>query len=189
MVIGQDTSVIQSIIFPHSIRSMANDQNGLIFIESEKPYELTTSYKWKPLRDTTIDFLVKKAPKELYGVNPYIEREGYQMYILFVTTALGIYLLVKVHCVLCGHQWGESVVAHEACCILPMECRASQTLLDCPLAYYASPHPNYHSCTSDLGLDNTKRIHNATVGKRGWREVANSELQARDGDGGARVWV
>jgi hypothetical protein len=34
MVIGQDTSVIQSIIFPHSIRSMANDQNGLIFIET-----------------------------------------------------------------------------------------------------------------------------------------------------------
>jgi len=34
MVLGQDTSVIQSIIFPHSIRSMANDQNGLIFIET-----------------------------------------------------------------------------------------------------------------------------------------------------------
>jgi hypothetical protein len=31
---GQDTSVIQTIIFPQSIRSMANDQNGLIFIET-----------------------------------------------------------------------------------------------------------------------------------------------------------
>ena len=31
---GQDTSVIQTIKFPHSIRSMANDQNGLIFIET-----------------------------------------------------------------------------------------------------------------------------------------------------------
>ena len=34
MLLGQDTSVVQSIIFPHSIRSMANDQNGLIFIET-----------------------------------------------------------------------------------------------------------------------------------------------------------
>jgi hypothetical protein len=60
------------------------EKDGLIFIESYKPYELTTSYKWKPLRDTTIDFLVKKAPRELYGINPYIERAGFQMYILFV---------------------------------------------------------------------------------------------------------
>jgi len=33
-LIGQDTSVIQTISFPHNIRSMANDENGLVFIES-----------------------------------------------------------------------------------------------------------------------------------------------------------
>ena len=31
---GQDTSVIGTIFFPHNIRSMANDENGLVFIES-----------------------------------------------------------------------------------------------------------------------------------------------------------
>ena len=31
---GQDTSVIGTISFPHNIRSMANDENGLVFIES-----------------------------------------------------------------------------------------------------------------------------------------------------------
>lgn len=31
---GQDTVVVKTINFPHNIRSMANDQNGDIFIES-----------------------------------------------------------------------------------------------------------------------------------------------------------
>ena len=31
---GQDTIVIKTLSFPHNIRSMANDQNGDIFIES-----------------------------------------------------------------------------------------------------------------------------------------------------------
>lgn len=31
---GQDTVVIKTLTFPHNIRSMANDQNGDIFIES-----------------------------------------------------------------------------------------------------------------------------------------------------------
>ena len=46
---GQDTSVIQTISFPYNIRSMANDENGLVFIESSvglyqfdgKKYSLT----------------------------------------------------------------------------------------------------------------------------------------------------
>lgn len=60
------------------------DKDGLIFIENDKPYELTSSYKWKSIQDNTIDFLVKKCPRELIGVYPYVENENCKLYLLFV---------------------------------------------------------------------------------------------------------
>jgi len=75
---------LETIIKQTYESSRPYEKDGLILIESEKPYELTSSYKWKSTKDTTIDFLVKKAPRELYGAFPYIEKKNYQMYILFV---------------------------------------------------------------------------------------------------------
>jgi hypothetical protein len=60
------------------------EKDGLIFISNNAPYKTTESYKWKPLKDMTIDFLAKKIPRELCGLFPYIEKEGYNLYILFV---------------------------------------------------------------------------------------------------------
>jgi hypothetical protein len=59
-------------------------KDGLIFIENGKSYKLTSSYKWKSRDDTTIDFLVKKAPRELLGIYPYENRTNSDLYILFV---------------------------------------------------------------------------------------------------------
>jgi len=59
-------------------------KDGLIFIENGKSYKLTSSYKWKSSEDTTIDFLVKKAPRELLGIHPYENKPDFDLYILFV---------------------------------------------------------------------------------------------------------
>jgi SAM-dependent methyltransferase len=58
--------------------------DGIIFTECCKEYKETSSFKWKPIEKTTIDFLLKKCPKELLGKNPYIQKDGKDLYLLFV---------------------------------------------------------------------------------------------------------
>lgn len=57
--------------------------DGLIFTSCNTPYKTTQFYKWKPVEDMTIDFVARKCPKELMGINPYNIRSGYSIYILF----------------------------------------------------------------------------------------------------------
>jgi len=75
---------LESIIKRAHDSTRPYNKDGLIFIENDKPYELTTSYKWKSIQDNTIDFLVKKCPRELIGVYPYVENENCKLYLLFV---------------------------------------------------------------------------------------------------------
>lgn len=54
--------------------------DGLILVEPDRKYSRTTTYKWKKMEDTTIDFLARKAPSEYYSsVWP-----KHRLYLLFV---------------------------------------------------------------------------------------------------------
>ncbi len=57
--------------------------DGLIFTSANNIYAETKFYKWKPITDMTIDFLVRKCPKELLGIYPYEIKEGQSIYLLF----------------------------------------------------------------------------------------------------------
>lgn len=55
--------------------------DGLILIRNGATYSQTKNYKWKD--KTTIDFLAKKCPQSLLGINPYIIKPGKSLYLLF----------------------------------------------------------------------------------------------------------
>jgi hypothetical protein len=65
------------------------ETDGLIFTEDHLDYNSTNSYKWKPVEKMSIDFLVKKCPKQLLGIHPYNEKSKMSLdskaslYILF----------------------------------------------------------------------------------------------------------
>jgi hypothetical protein len=80
------------------------DIDGLIFVAPHAPYQTTKSYKWKKLEDNTIDFLVKKVPKSLLGKEPYITKDGYTMYFLFVGISYDMYRSLNMN--LC-HNYDE----------------------------------------------------------------------------------
>jgi hypothetical protein len=84
LIEGDDPEYLESIITQAYNMPKPYQKDGLIFIENEKPYELTTSYKWKSTQDNTIDFLVKRCPRELLGKHPFIEKRDHKIYFLFV---------------------------------------------------------------------------------------------------------
>lgn len=57
--------------------------DGLIFINMNNNYEETKNYKWKPQEKKTIDFVVRKCPKKLLGISPYIKKNDKTLYLLF----------------------------------------------------------------------------------------------------------
>lgn len=77
-----DTKTITSLY--EKYKALKYHIDGIIFTPINKPYKLTKSFKWKPIDETSIDFLVKKCPRELLGKYPYVYKEGYILYILFV---------------------------------------------------------------------------------------------------------
>lgn len=84
LIEGDTPEYLESIIMHTYENPRPYQKDGLIFIENNKPYELTISYKWKSIHDNTIDFLVKKCPRELLGKHPFIEKAGHKIYFLFV---------------------------------------------------------------------------------------------------------
>jgi hypothetical protein len=58
--------------------------DGVIFTSKKGNYRKTIIYKWKPAKDTTIDFLARECPKSLLGVVPYLNRPKKILYLLFV---------------------------------------------------------------------------------------------------------
>lgn len=58
--------------------------DGRILVEPGKPYRDTLAYKWKPLWDTTIDFLARRPPPAVLGRPPYVDAPGCELYFLFV---------------------------------------------------------------------------------------------------------
>lgn len=56
--------------------------DGRILVEPDKPYGQTRAYKWKPLRDTTIDFLARRAPQAVLEL--HADAPGCELHVLFV---------------------------------------------------------------------------------------------------------
>ena len=76
--------------------------DGLIFVQPPKygvqqTYSKTYCYKWKRIEDTTIDFLVKKAPRSILGTNPFISKPGYTLYFLFVGISNTMFQIFNLH--------------------------------------------------------------------------------------------
>jgi len=60
------------------------ETDGLILTEPSKPYMSTKNYKWKPIENTTIDFMAVLCPHEWLGADPYVKVAGKDLYLLFV---------------------------------------------------------------------------------------------------------
>ena len=58
--------------------------DGKILVKPDAPYRDTISYKWKPLANTTIDFLVRRPPSTVMGTAPYVDQPGHLLHFLFV---------------------------------------------------------------------------------------------------------
>ena len=65
-------------------RPIPYNLDGIIFTSKSGDYRKTISYKWKPAKDTTIDFLVRECPQSLIGIAPYVNQPGKKLYLLFV---------------------------------------------------------------------------------------------------------
>jgi hypothetical protein len=69
--------------FYDSFDSFPYPNDGLIFISKNHSYNETLNFKWKPVEKMTIDFVAKKCPDKLLGINPYIIKPGQTLYLLF----------------------------------------------------------------------------------------------------------
>ncbi len=78
-------------------RKRPYDIDGLIFVKPGDIYISTKSYKWKKIEDNTIDFLVKKAPKSVLGQKPFIPKENYTLYFLFVGISYDLFQALGLH--------------------------------------------------------------------------------------------
>ena len=58
--------------------------DGRILVEPGQGYSSTTTFKWKSLWDTTIDFLARRAPSAILGRRPYVDAPGHSLHLLFV---------------------------------------------------------------------------------------------------------
>ena len=57
--------------------------DGLLFTRSDQSYYKTNIYKWKPVEQMTIDFLILEPLPKMMGVEPFIKKSGHKMYFLF----------------------------------------------------------------------------------------------------------
>lgn len=72
-----------SLMWKNAQQSSQYEVDGMIFTPKNESYKPMRSWKWKPLGHMSIDFLVKEAPSNLIGVNPYITKPGHTMMFLF----------------------------------------------------------------------------------------------------------
>lgn len=84
---------IKSIYF----RKRPYEIDGIIFVKPGDSFISTKSYKWKKIEDNTIDFLVKKAPKNIIGQKPYLVKENYTIYFLFVGISHDLFNALGLH--------------------------------------------------------------------------------------------
>ncbi len=59
--------------------------DGLIFTPKKEISSQMTIWKWKPKEQLSIDFLVRRAPKDIIGTQHFAEIKNHSLYLLFVT--------------------------------------------------------------------------------------------------------
>jgi SAM-dependent methyltransferase len=71
--------------------------DGLILVEPGKPYDETTNSKWKPAEHNTIDFYVRRAPSNVLGKPPFVDKPGHKLHFLFVGINQELYEALGLH--------------------------------------------------------------------------------------------
>jgi hypothetical protein len=74
---------VQMNDFNDMVKSLKYKTDGFIFISKYDNYNETKNYKWKPVEKMTIDFVAKKCPINLLGINPYLNIDNKTLYLLF----------------------------------------------------------------------------------------------------------
>jgi SAM-dependent methyltransferase len=69
--------------------------DGLVFTPADGLYETMRVYKYKPLDHLTVDFLVKKCPARLLGVEPYT-RTDRTLYLLFSGISRQVFIKLRM---------------------------------------------------------------------------------------------
>ncbi|MGL5935147.1 MAG: hypothetical protein ACRCZI_05945, partial [Cetobacterium sp.] len=79
------TTETYSDIIRNMYNNPSSDYNvdGLIFTSKNSSYIDTKFYKWKDVKNMTIDFYVKKCPQRMLGLSPYVLKPGHDLYLLF----------------------------------------------------------------------------------------------------------
>jgi SAM-dependent methyltransferase len=72
------------------------EMDGIIFTPKNETYKSMKSWKWKPMDYMSIDFLVKRPPKNLLGIIPYITIPGFTLLFLFSGITKQVYDKLKL---------------------------------------------------------------------------------------------
>jgi len=72
----------QQMISQFKKRKHSYNVDGIVFTPANEYYNNMKVYKYKPINKLSIDFLIKKCPKQLLGISPYIEKDN-TLYLLF----------------------------------------------------------------------------------------------------------
>lgn len=90
--------------YKEQIRAFKNDKtkpyhvDGIIFTPSDGQYNTMKVYKYKPLEQLTIDFLIKKCPQRLLDLNeePYLAKNS-NLYLLFCGISKRVFYKLKMN--------------------------------------------------------------------------------------------
>lgn len=104
------------------------ETDGIIFTSANASYKSTKFYKWKDVKNMTIDFLVKKCPNNLLGISPYINKEGMDLYILFSGITYNEYMKFNLNKI---KYYNEIFISHIGKDYFPIQFSPS----DNPMAY------------------------------------------------------
>ena len=81
---GSEPTELKVQFLSQDFKNLPYTTDGRILVEPGKSYSDTIAYKWKPLWDTTIDFLARRAPPSILGHHPYVDAPGHELHLLFV---------------------------------------------------------------------------------------------------------
>lgn len=70
--------------FYNLAQKLPYETDGIIFISKNANYCDTLNFKWKPIEKSTIDFVAKKCPSSMLGINPYVNKQNKTLYLLFL---------------------------------------------------------------------------------------------------------
>lgn len=122
--------------------------DGLIFTPNDEPYKKMKVYKWKPLEFLTVDFLVRKCPKRLLGIKPYVKKPGYDLYLLFVGITQSMFNNLNMNFMnRYGDLFGRFLKQNKA--YFPVQFSPSE----CPYAYLY-----YHDSKTEKKIDLDQKV-------------------------------